>query len=318
MYTKTAMTSFERDTLNGLKKTPKKLSSKYFYDTEGDRLFQQIMAMPEYYLTDCELEIITHQGQAILDAISDKPFDLIELGAGDGMKTKVLLESAMQRNCEFRYIPLDISENILTELKNALAAQWPTMDVQPLVGDYFESLKHLPDAQGRTRVLLFLGANIGNLTPAEALQFLKQVRGHLRPGDALIVGFDLKKDPQIILNAYNDPAGITAAFNLNLLKRINREMEADFDLSLWRHWETYDPLTGATRSYLVSKKKQIIDLPTLKEHIHFKAWEAIQVELSQKYDEEMINKLAVRADFQTEASFYDNKGWFVDELWRAR
>ena len=318
MPTDSATTSFEHEIIRGLKKNPKKLSSKYFYDKEGDRLFQQIMKMPEYYLTDCEMEIFIEQGDAILDAFSDQAFDLIELGAGDGMKTKVLLGRAMQRSCDFRYIPLDISEHILSELEGDLKKRWPNMKVESIAGDYFESLKHLPKAEGRTRVLLFLGANIGNLTPAEALQFLKQIRGHLRSGDALIIGFDLKKDPQVVLDAYNDPSGITAAFNLNLLNRINRELDANFDLKNWRHWEAYDPLSGATRSYLVSKSNQTVYFPSIDEEFFFKAWEAIQVELSQKYDEEMIRKLAVRADFRIASEFFDQKRWFVDELWRAR
>lgn len=305
---------FAKDVLEGLSRTPKKLSSKYFYDENGDKLFQDIMNMPEYYLTDCEYEIFETHRQQLLHLIGDKPFDLIELGAGDGTKTKVLLRHFLAQGADFQYRPIDISPNVLLDLEEDLKANIPELRVKSLPGDYFEMLEKLNTSSGVRKVILFIGANIGNLTREQALDFLQKIQQNMAKGDLLLLGFDLKKDPQIILNAYNDPAGITAAFNLNLLHRMNRELGADFDVQAFKHWETYNPITGETKSYLVSTKKQSVHL--LNKTFHFDAWEAIDVELSLKYSLSEIENLAKSTGYQAVHHFFDSKNYFVDTLWK--
>ena len=311
------LTAFAEDILQGLSGTPKKLSSKYFYDEQGDKLFQQIMRMPEYYLTDCELEIFESRKEGILQAIGQDHFQLLELGAGDGMKTKVLLRHFLERGVDFQYQPIDISSNVLMELEESLRTELPALKVKALPGDYFKVLHELRGHSGQPKVVLFLGANIGNYTLEQAQRFLRAVAAELNPGDLLLTGFDLKKDPGVILNAYNDPAGITAAFNLNLLRRINRELGATFKLQDFKHWETYNPITGETKSYLVSRKDQHVFIKALSRSFHFEAWEAIDVELSKKYSLSELETLAKKTGFAVRQHFFDKKKYFVDSLWRV-
>lgn len=305
---------FRRALLDGLRAQPKRLSSMYFYDAAGDALFQDIMRMPEYYLTDCEHAIFASQRAAILAAFGNRAFDLVELGAGDGLKTKVLLRYFLEQGIDVRYQPVDISNSALAQLTQTLAQELPNLAVEPLQGDYFDVLGRLPQSDARGRVILFLGANIGNYEAAEARRFLTLLRRRMHPGDRLLVGFDLKKDPQTILDAYNDPAGITAAFNLNVLHRANRELGADFDPAGFRHWESYDPVTGDTRSYLVSTRAQTVTLPG-EAPIPFDAWEAVRVELSKKYSRADITALGEAAGFGAPRFFEEDRGYFVDVLW---
>ncbi len=308
--------AFALSVLEGLRSVPKQISSKYFYDEHGDRLFQQIMRMPSYYLTDSEYEIFDHQKGSILRHLGNHPFDLIELGAGDGLKTKVLLRHLLENGISFKYRPVDISSSVLDTLQGSLEEELPDLEVAPLHGEYFqvlEDLQQLGDHQ--KKVIFFLGANIGNLTREESLAFLSQLNELLAPGDMLLLGVDLKKDPAVILEAYNDSEGITAAFNLNLLHRINRELDGNFDVDQFKHWETYNPLTGETKSYIVSKVQQEVEIGAISSLIHFDAWEAIEVELSQKYSVEEVEQLAKSSGFRLVKNFFDSKRYFIDSLW---
>lgn len=311
-------TGFVEDVLHGLNTRPRHLSSKWFYDAAGDQLFQAIMAMPEYYLTDCEREIYQSAGPELLRAIGHQPFDLIELGAGDGSKTQYLIDHFLGAGAKFTYRPIDISKNAIQLLGKMVAIQWPNLPFAPLNDDYFAALDRL-GSSGRElrRLVLFPGANIGNFTPEEAVGFLRHLRQFLRPGDLLLTGFDLKKNPETILAAYNDPTGHTAAFNLNLLRRINRELGGDFNLMQWRHWESYDPASGATRSYLVSRVAQKVSIGALNKTFSFDAWEAVSVEISQKYSKREIEKLAGNAGYTHLQHLSDKRKWFVDSLWRV-
>jgi len=306
--------SFLTDVIAGLSQTPKKLSSKYFYDANGDKLFQDIMNMPEYYLTNCEYDIFETHKQNLLSLIGEEPFDLIELGAGDGTKTKVLLQHFLSQQADFQYLPIDISKEGLENLEKDLKVNLPELCVKGLSGDYFEMLEQLSASSGVRKVILFIGANIGNMTRAQAADFLQHLNQTMITGDLLLIGFDLKKDPNIILNAYNDSAGVTAAFNLNLLSRINRELGADFAINNFRHWETYNPATGETKSYLVSTQKQAVHLQN--ETFHFDAWEAIDVELSLKYSLSDIENLAEKSAFKVVQHFFDSNHYFVDTIWQ--
>lgn len=309
--------SFGEDVLNGLTAFPKRLSSKWFYDAKGDELFQGIMAAPEYYLTSRELEIFQNQADRFLAAMEGQAFDLVELGAGDGTKTQYLIEHFLAKGVDFNYLPIDISQNALDGLGENVRNRWPNLPFHPVQGDYFDALDRLPSGtKPRPRLVLFPGANIGNFKPVEAADFLARLRQHLRLGDTVAVGFDLKKDPSRILAAYNDAAGYTSQFNLNLLQRINRELDANFDLSKWQHWPTYDPVTGATRSFLVSKEAQAVFIKGIGKTISFAAWEAIDMEISQKYSLLEIEALARRSGYEPYVHLQDAQGDFVDSIWR--
>ncbi len=301
--------------MEGLRRTPKSLPSKYFYDEAGDRLFQQIMALPEYYLTRCESEILEVHKESLLQAIGHGPFDLIEPGAGDGLKTRILLRHFLRHGAGFRFLPLDISTHVLEQLTSLLHLEIPELEVLPQEGDYFERLASLPRDPARRKVVLFLGSNIGNYSFPESLELLRRIAAHLDTNDLLLTGFDLKKDPGTILAAYNDAAGVTRDFNLNLLKRINRELGADFNADAFRHWATYNPASGACESYLVSRTGQTVNISHLKQSVRFEAWETVYMELSQKYDLDMIENLAAGAGFRVLQHFFDSNRYFADSLW---
>lgn len=309
--------TFLTDVLEGLTSNPKRLYSKYFYDEAGDRLFQQIMNMPEYYLTDCELDIFKNKTKLLAKSIliDNEPFDLIELGAGDAMKSSYLLEHLTKENIDFTYMPIDISGHILDELSEKFRKDLPALEVTTLEGDYFDMLDKAMSISQRRKVVLFLGGNIGNMDTGESYHFCRELRRKLNRGDILLVGFDLRKNPQTILDAYNDSAGITSSFNLNLLIRMNRELEADFDVLNFQHYQTYDPISGACKSYLVSLSEQNVHIG--KQVFHFEENELIDMEISQKFSLEEISKLARDAKFHIIDEIADSKNWFVDSIWQV-
>lgn len=313
---KVLVSTFEKEVCEGLTAFPKYLSSKFFYDETGDELFQQIMALPEYYLTRAEYEIFeTHKSDIIQKFDTNKDgFDLIELGAGDGKKTKVLLQELLHQNYDFTYCPIDISENAIDGLVKNLNQEMPEVIVQGQIGEYFEVLDRLKHISDRKKVIMVLGSNIGNLLHARAIQFLKKLCNAMHTGDLLFIGFDQKKHPQKVLDAYNDKSGVTAAFNKNVLARINKELNGNFDLSKFMHWETYDPENGTAKSYLVSKEKQTVDIDSLSLQVHFEAWESIHTEISQKYDDDIVKWLAKESGLKIVNSFSDQNKDYKDYL----
>lgn len=311
--TTTTLSAFAEDVRRGLSNTPKYLLSKYFYDAAGDQLFQKIMELPEYYLTRCEDEILRTHASKLASFLGKEAFDLVELGAGDGLKTRILLEHFLQQNLQFRYLPVDISSHILNHLLKTLNKLWPGLAVMPLEGEYFAALHKMP-ASNRRKLVLFLGSTIGNMTLEDAQSFLQQLRRELVPGDLVLVGFDLKKDPATILAAYNDAAGVTRNFNHNHLLRINRELGGNFDPSTFLHWPLYHPATGHTKSYLLSTIAQKVYIEALDLQVDFKAWEAIDMELSKKFDFSEIETLAKAAQLQVLTYFQDQKQYFTDAL----
>lgn len=321
MTTKTITytSTFEKDVTKGLTSFPKSLSSKYFYDEKGDALFQDIMAMPTYYLTNSEYEIISSQKEEISNSFQGKDgFDLIELGAGDGKKTKVLLKYLSEKGIDFSYLPIDISQNVLDGLKESVEKEIPGIDIKPQQGTYFEVLDDLASYNARKKVIMVLGSNIGNLLHPQAIEFLANIRKGMNTGDLLFMGFDQKKNPQTILDAYNDKEGITAAFNKNVLHRINSELEANFNVDDFLHWEVYDPETGTAKSYLVSKKEQQVRIDKLDLDVHFNAWESIHTEISQKYDDGIVNWLANESGLSIVNQFIDNKGYYKNYLFEKK
>ena len=312
--------TFAQDVMLGLNSTPKTLPSKYFYDAKGDKLFQQIMALPEYYLTRKEYEILEGQHEQILKSILKigKPFNLIELGAGDGLKTKILLRFLVNNEIDFIYYPVDFSGSVLEELEQSLAEEMPNLEVNPIQSTYRESLKNQEWENGRPNLILFLGANLGNFGVEEAKNIIDHLRVGTRKGDQVLLGFDLKKNPNIILDAYNDEQGVTREFNMNLLDRINRELDADFDRNSFVHWPTYDPVSGECRSYLVSLKSQAVSIGALNQTFQFEAFESIFTEISKKYSLSEISHLASLGGFEVNQNFLDSDGYFADVLWEKK
>ena len=315
-----ADTALARHVAEGLARTPKALSSMYFYDDAGSQLFQQIMALPEYYPTRAEFAIFRTHGAAIgaaLGGAGGASFTLVELGAGDGAKTELLLRELLAAGSDFTYAPVDISAGAMSGLVASLATKLPALRVVPVVESYADALDQLRTRSGR-KAVLFLGSNIGNFGPAERLDFLRQLAAPLGEDDRLLIGFDLRKDPRRIRAAYDDAQGITAAFNLNLLTRLNRELGADFDLARWQHYTDYEPLTGAVRSFLVSTEAQAIHFEALELTVPFAAWEVIHTENSYKFTRPQIEGLAAEAGLRVVEFFTDGAGDFADVVLAAR
>ncbi|MGS2737934.1 L-histidine N(alpha)-methyltransferase [Sinomicrobium sp. M5D2P17] len=315
---KTALLRFRDDVLNGLHSSPKQLPPKYFYDKKGSVLFREIMDLPEYYLTDCELDIFKNKTSELSKLINKygTPFDLIELGAGDGFKSKHLLRELYQGNARFNYMPIDISGSILDFLGSTLQSEFPELEVQGFEGEYMEMLGEACSRSNHRKVVLFLGANIGNMEYDECRDFCSQLQSLLSPDDLVLIGFDLKKNPKQILRAYNDASGVTSKFNLNLLERINRELRANFVLDQFEHYPTYDPISGACRSFLVSIREQEVHIDG--HTIRFDKHEVISTEISQKYDLTEIKNLAEQTGFDTVGMIYDAKEWFMDAVWKIK
>ncbi len=312
------LTQFAEDVLRCLSSTPKYLSAKYFYDDEGSRLFQEIMKLPEYYLTGCEMEIFETQADDIFKAFGngDAAFDLIELGAGDGTKTAVLIDHFLRHSADISYSPIDISQEALDALTEKFNREFPALQMNAMNGDYFKILKSLKNGGGRRKVLLFLGSNIGNFNREQSIDFFRELRVVMNDGDLLFVGFDLQKDPHVIAAAYDDPKGVTARFNLNLLTRINRELGGDLDIDKFIHYANYRPIEGSARSFLISREKQTVNVASLARSFNFDQWEPIFMEISQKYSMHMIESLAHESGFAIKQNFFDGRRYYCDSLWQ--
>ena len=312
------MNAFFQDVFKGLSLPLKQLDSKYFYDKQGDQLFEEIMECPEYYLTNCELEILSHQSSQVIDSILPRhsSFDVIELGAGNALKSGFFLKELMKKGIAFTYFPVDISTNVINLLQQEMPVNIPGIQIEALNGEYLHMLQKAGALSKRRKLVLFLGANIGNFTAEKASLFCKEIRKLLAPGDMLLTGFDLAKDPRVILAAYNDKAGVTKRFNINLLHRMNRELEANFDVDQFDHYPMYDPQTGSCKSYLVSLQDQEVRLGEA-DFIFFKKGETILTENSQKYTLPQVETLAVQCGYRLNQHFFDSKKWFVDSLWEC-
>jgi dimethylhistidine N-methyltransferase len=295
----------------GLSKKPKKISSRYFYDAKGDALFKQIMGLEEYYLPKCEMNIIKNKSKQIAQDLRKVHQDLqiVELGAGNGTKTKHLISHFEKEFRELEYVAMDISTNVLSINKTEIISQTPRLTYKSLSGNYFETYKDLEDtAMGR--LVLFLGANIGNYPTPQAVVFFNFVKSKLKANDHVLVAFDLVKHPRKIIAAYDDKKGITKQFNLNLLARMNRELGANFDLTQFEHFPFYNPLTGITSSQIISLQKTTV---TFSDGFsaHFDAFEAINTEVSKKFFFSDIEEIAEQAQMNIAEYFYDSKKEYV-------
>lgn len=308
--------AFKVEVQAGLSKPRKQLSSKFFYDEIGSELFNRITRHPDYYLTQCELDILSTHKDEIAELINSRPFNLAEFGPGEGIKTNLLLNNLISHQANFTYIPIDISAAYLQELSVKIETDIKGVSVSPIHGDYFHGLKWLKEHSTRKNVVLFLGSSIGNFDLIATQYFLKRLCQGLNKEDEVILGFDLRKDIKILLRAYDDDQGITQQFNLNLLRRINDELGANFNVSQFQHYATYNVYTGAMESYLLSKIKQNVYIEACKQSFLFDALEPIHMEYSHKYLISQIEELAKESGFTVIKHFFDKKRFFVNTLWR--
>lgn len=312
--------TFAKEIIDGLKSSPKELSSKYLYDENGDRLFQQLTQQPDYYLYRSELEIIRNHTNKLVDlffkdAVS---IDLIDLGSGDGKKTKLFLSYLHQHNYDFVYRPVDISKTVLEEQKEKLNSEFPGIRIEPGPGDYFEVLKQLKTEGKRRKVLLMLGSNIGNLDHQAAIEFLSGINSVLNRDDLLFIGFDRRKSPHQIWEAYNDKGGITTAFIKNILLRLNKELNANFEIDKFLHWTNYDPVTGILNNNLVASEKMEVIIKKLNTSVFFEQWEPVRIAISKKYSEKEILDLAEVSGLEEIKSFGDRSHLFSNYIFKRK
>jgi L-histidine N-alpha-methyltransferase len=301
----------------GLTAEPKWLLPKYLYDDLGSELFEAICLLPEYYLTRAENEILEHYADEIVSEL-EGPVALLELGSGAATKTRNLIEALLRRQPRLEFIPIDISASALEESSSVLLQAYPELSISAYAGDYFSGLKALAGETIDGRVLaVFLGSNIGNFEPEEALKFLKAVRGVLRPGGCLLLGADLRKDRRVLELAYDDPLGVTSAFNLNLLQRLNREFDGDFDVRQFRHVAKYNEDVGRVEIYIESLRRQTVNLRSLDLRVRFTEGERVHSENSHKYDLDGLASMAAAAGFSVMRTWYDDARQFSSNLFVA-
>jgi dimethylhistidine N-methyltransferase len=308
---------FAEDVRAGLGAAPKALPCRYFYDDEGSRLFEAICETPEYYLTRAEHEVLQHHGDAIA-ALVPSPCDLAELGSGNARKTRQLIEALGRRQSDLHYVSVDVSRAALESSADHLLRDYPDLRFTALAAEYRSGIEQLARMRGRPKLVLWLGSNIGNLDRAEAGAFLALVRGACGPDDRLLVGFDLRKGRRVLEAAYDDAAGVTAAFNLNVLARINRELGGRFDLDAFQHRATWDERRGAIDMHLVSRRAQRVGVAGLGRLYDFAEGEAIHTESSFKYSPEEIADVAERAGLRSVARFTDGGRRFAVVLFAPR
>lgn len=317
--TENALTPFARDVLRGLMRTPKAIPSTYFYDQRGSELFEQITQLEEYYLTRCEREILERHGSALASLFPRRPYRLIELGAGDGHKTHILLQHLLEHGHAIEYVPIDICASSVEKLVASTRQMFRAarLTVQGIAADSLAGLMSLRMLPSIPKVVLFLGSSIGNMTRRQAANFLTEVRLSLRPGDQMLIGFDLKKPVETLQAAYDDRQGVTREFNFNLLDRINRELDGEFERRAFTHYARYHFAIDAMESWLVSNCEQSVGLGRLGRRAQFAAGEGMLVERSHKYERDGIERFAARTGFAVRRHFVDRRGYFVDSLWQA-
>lgn len=304
----------------GLTARPRKISSRYFYDARGSEIFRAISELPEYYLTASELEILKTHAQAIAAITADGenlPVVVLEAGPGDARKASLLVRALIERAVNTRYAAIDIAQTAVNSAVSSMRAAF-RIEALGFAGDYHELLPQIgrlwPDHR---KLLLFLGSSIGNYSSEAAIQLLRTMRESLALGDYALIGFDLKKDESVLLPAYSDRLGLTREFNLNLLRRLNLELNGRFNVDNFEHRAVYNQETGAMQSFLVSTVDQTVRIADLDLTISLCAGESIHTEDSQKYVCADIRSLAAQAGFEPVQQFTDEAGYFMCSLWRA-
>lgn len=309
--------AFKTDVQVGLSLNKKKISPKYFYDDRGSELFNQITRHPDYYLTQCELEILNRYKKSLAELLNYEEINLIELGPGEGIKSKLLLEEFLSAKMEITYTPIDISLKYLEKPLEKLSASLPKLKIKPINSDYFNTTAWLNVTSRQRNLVLFLGSSIGNFDHAETQAFLKHLRHVLNPGDLVLIGFDLLKDIKTLIRAYDDSDGITRKLNFNLLRRINEELHADFNIDKFCHYNTFNVDNHAMESYLVSLEPQKVTVGALDQSFNFSSFEAIHVESSHKYHLAQIEHYAATSGFKVIQHFLDSRKYFADSLWEV-
>lgn len=302
---------FRNQVISGLREKPRRLSSVYFYDDQGSALFDEITRLPEYYLTRAEREILeTHAGD-LDDLIGHEACCVVDLGAGSGDKTQVILSRMRERERDVRYAPVDVSAAALWSAEQSMQRRLPGLRVDPVHDDYIRGISRVRAAQqGRRLLVLWLGSSIGNFNDKDAVDMLRGLAEVCGPEDVLLVGFDLLKDPAALVAAYADSQGVTAEFNYNLLRRINRELSADFDVDQFLHHATFSPSESRMESYLISKRAQTVTVSG--QRFELDAWEPIHTEVSCKYSHRRIDQLLRAAGLERLALFTDGEQRFAD------
>jgi dimethylhistidine N-methyltransferase len=312
--------AFAEAVRSGLLATPRTLPWPYFYDAEGSRLFEAICELPEYYLTRTEDGLLRDYADAMVEALAggDEPGEeatIIELGSGSAVKTQRLLAAALRRCPRLHYVPIDVSATALEESAQRLTRQFPVLRVTGYVADYRSGLEEIMARARGPRLVLFLGSSLGNYEPEEATGLLSLIAGTMRPADRLLLGTDMAKDRAVLEAAYDDSSGVTASFNLNLLGRINRELDANFELDGFRHRAVYDRYRDRVEMYLVSRREQMVTIPAAGLETWFAPDEAIHTESAYKYRIPALLELQARSGLREEAAWADSRGWFRLQRW---
>ncbi len=298
----------------GLGAAPKRLPPKLFYDARGSELFEQITRLPEYYLTRTERDLLERDAARMV-AACERPLTVVELGAGSAEKTRLLLAAVLERQRAATFYPVDVSPAALKSAAARLREELPALEVRPIVRDYTTGVPALARIAG-PKLVVWLGSSIGNFEHAEAARALAQVRRQLGPRDALLLGADLVKPPELLVPAYDDSQGVTAAFNKNVLARINRELGGEFDLDAFAHVALWNAAASRIEIYLQSEREQQVRVAALGRTFSFARGERIHTENSYKYTASMIDGILAAAGFTRESTFRDRHGWFALHLAR--
>ena len=310
--------TFGDDVRTGLTAVQKSIPPRYFYDDLGSSLFDAICNLPEYYPTRVESELLRRHAHDIVASVSDVD-RVVELGSGSAIKTRLLLDEIVRGNRQVEYVPVDIDPHVLEKSGRELLAEYSGLRVSAVCSDFTRPAQALRDVIGDGRTLvLFLGSTIGNFQPREAAALIRDVRRLLRPGDSFLLGADLKKPKDVLEAAYNDSLGVTAAFNLNLLLRINRELGGRFDLRSFSHRSFYDERQGRIEMHLVSLREQSVHIDALNLEVAFSEGETIHTENSHKYDDAALAQMAADSGFEVAGRWSDSQNWFADVLLKPR
>ncbi|MCI0465151.1 MAG: L-histidine N(alpha)-methyltransferase [Gemmataceae bacterium] len=301
---RTVQDTLAHDVRRGLTEPAKWLLCKYFYDSTGMALFEEITRLPEYYLTRVETALLTDYA-ADLVGLCPSPVELVELGSGSARKTRLLIDACLARQPQLTYYPIDIARPALEDSARGLLADYPALHVTGLVGEYADGLGYLAQQRGGSRLVAFLGSTVGNFAEDELHGFLTLLRRRLGPDDRFLLGFDLLKDPAVLIAAYDDDQGVTARFNLNVLARINRILGADFDLDAFRHRAVFNDWYGRIEMHLVSTRQQTVHLEALGLEVAFAEGETIHTENCYKHSEARMRALLANHRLQVRRSFVD-------------
>lgn len=304
-----------REVIHGLTSRPKRLSPKLFYDAAGSALFEQITELPEYYLTATEQAIFERCAPEMVRAAGEAS-TIIELGAGTAKKSILVLRAALNLHRSVTFIPVDVSSFALDVAERRVSSELPEIAVHPLELDYTQHASALAQLSGR-KLVLYIGSSIGNFEPMAALVLLRRLRASLAPGDSLLLGTDMRKSTDLLLPAYDDASGVTARFNLNVLARINREFDADFDLECFAHVAIWNERDSRIEMHLESLADQLVHINSLDLSVPFVSGETIHTENSYKFTPSMIASMAAGGGFRIERSWSDERAWFTVTLLRA-